>query len=79
MEDAKIEQLPIAEITFHHNKWITTRVRNVLQQNGIMTLGDLLQQTEFDLQDLRNLGAVSLANIKVKLDSMGLKLKEDGW
>jgi DNA-directed RNA polymerase alpha subunit len=79
MDDTKVEDLPIQEMTFHHSKWITTRVRNVLGQNGIHTLGDLLQLTEFELRDMRNLGAISLANIKVKLDSMGLKLKEDRW
>lgn len=71
--------LPISEMTFHHNKWITTRVRNVLQQNGIHTLGELLQYDEGELADMRNLGAISLANIKVKLESMGLSLKEPGW
>lgn len=71
--------LPISEMTFHHNKWITTRVRNVLGQNGIHTLGQLLEYDEYQLHDMRNLGAISLANIKVKLEAMGLKLKEPGW
>lgn len=72
-------ELPIQEMTFHHNKWVTTRVRNTLGQNGIHTLAQLLELTEEDLSRMRNLGAVSLANIKVKLDSMGLSLKEPGW
>lgn len=86
MESAKTEQtpqdlldLPIQEMTFHHNKWITTRVRNVLGQNGIHTLGQLLEYTEDDLRDMRNFGVISLVNVKVKLDSLGLKLKEPGW
>ena len=74
-----VEDLLIEEMTFHHNKWITTRVRNVLRQNNIHTLGDLLKYNEYELHDMRNLGAISLANIKVKLESMGLKLKEPGW
>jgi DNA-directed RNA polymerase alpha subunit len=79
MGDVKTQDLKIEEITFHHNPWVTTRVRNVLRQNGIHTLSQLLELTEEDLGDMRNLGAISLANIKVKLESMGLKLKEPGW
>lgn len=79
MGDAKIEELKIQEMTFHHNKWITTRVRNVLGQNGIHTLEQLLGYTEKELLGMDNFGAISLANLKVKLESMGLKLKEPGW
>lgn len=81
--DATIEEnrsnLLISEMTFHHNKWITTRVRNVLRQNGIHTLEQLLGHTEADLLGMDNFGAISLANVKVKLESMGLGLKEPGW
>lgn len=79
MGDVKIEELKIQEMTFHHNKWITTRVRNVLGQNGIHTLEQLLGYTEKELLGMDNFGAISLANLKVKLESMGLKLKEPGW
>lgn len=71
--------LPIEEMTFRHNKWVTTRVRNVLGQNGIHTLGDLLRYREDELLGMRNFGAISLAEVVAKLDSMGLKLKEGGW
>lgn len=74
-----VDDLKIEEMTFHHNKWVTTRVRNVLQQNGIHTLGQLLEFTPYQLKDMRNLGIISLTNIQVKLESMGLQLKEPGW
>lgn len=71
--------LPVSEMTFHHNPWVTTRVRNVLQQNGIQTLGQLLGCSWDVLMDMRNFGAISLAHVKTKLEGMGLKLKEPGW
>jgi len=83
IEEAQIPQhvldRPIMEMTFQHNKWITTRVRNTLGRNGIHTLGELLGYTEKELLGFDNFGAICLAEVKAKLDTMGLKLKEDGW
>lgn len=79
IEGRRLEDLPISEMTFHHNQWITTRVRNVLQQNGIHSLAELLGYTEKELLSFDNFGAISLAEVKAKLDTMGLKLKEEGW
>lgn len=75
----EVRDLAIADMNFDRNPWVTTRVRNVLQQNGIHTLGQLLECTWVDLVDMRNFGAISLAHVKSKLESMGLKLKEPGW
>lgn len=75
----QIRSLAIADMTFDHNPWVTTRVRNVLGQNGIHNLGQLLECTWQDLVKMRNFGAISLACVKSKLGSMGLKLKEQGW
>lgn len=74
-----LSSLPIADMTFANNPWVTTRVRNALQQNGIHTLGDLLGCTEHHLRGLRNFGAISLAHVKTKLESMGLSLREPRW
>lgn len=87
MDDARIEEirgrrltdLLISEMTFPHNQWITTRIRNVLQQNGIHTLDELLGYTEKELLGFDNFGAICLAEVKAKLDTMGLKLKEESW
>lgn len=74
-----ILDLPIADMTFYHNRWTTTRVRNILGRNNIHTLGELLNHTEKELVKLDNFGAICLAEVKAKLDTMGLKLKEEGW
>lgn len=75
----EIKNLAIADMTFTHNMWVTTRVRNVLAQNGIHTLGQLLECSWDELMDMRNFGAISLAHVKTKLESMGLSLKEQTW
>lgn len=69
--------LKIEDISFS-NPGVDARIRNVLQRNGILTLGNLVDMREDELAGLRNLGAISVAEIKVKLDSMGLKLKQRG-
>lgn len=61
------------------NKWIGTRVRNALQGAGIHTLGDLLERTPVELMGIPHFGAISLAEVVAKLDSMGLKLRDQGW
>lgn len=73
------KDLAIADMNFANNPWVTTRVRNVLQQHGIHTLGQLLECTWVDLMDMRNFGAISLAHVKSKLESMDLRLREPGW
>lgn len=79
IQGRKPQDLLIAEMTFPHNKWITTRIRNTLQQNGIHCLAELLGYTEQELLGFDNFGAICLAEVKAKLDTMGLKLKEEGW
>ncbi len=81
MENSPSPDTPVAEIDFKAYQWITakmdTRVRNGLQRAGIMTLGQLLEQTEPYLRDeVQGLGVVSVEVIKWKLKSLGLKLKK---
>lgn len=61
------------------NKWIGTRVRNALQGAGIRTLGELLERTPEELRGIPHFGAISLAEVVAKLDSMGLKLRDQSW
>ena len=71
--------LKIQDMTFHANKWVTTRVRNVLCRNGIETLSDLLDCSLEELQGLQGFGAISAAHVVAKLDDMGLNLRQHGW
>lgn len=70
---------PIAEVDFVVSPWgkrMATRIQNGLQRGGIMTLSQLVEQTEADLECVdEGIGTVSIVIIKKKLDSMGLKLK----
>jgi DNA-directed RNA polymerase alpha subunit len=72
--DTKIE-----EMDFVVPPWgsrMATRVRNGLLRGGVLTLGQLLEQTDSDLETIdEGLGIVSREIIKIKLKSMGLKLK----
>lgn len=54
---------------------MSTRVKNKLQRNGVMTLEDLL---DCDLDTLRQrMGVVEFAIVKMKLQSLGYSVKED--
>jgi hypothetical protein len=55
---------------------LTVRPYNRLKGKGILTVGDLVARSEFDLGDIRNLGDKSIGEIKQKLASMGLALSE---
>lgn len=69
----------IADMHFS-NKIVGTRIINILRNHGIHTLAQLLTHTEQDLLDMRNFGAISLAELTVKLKRMGFELrKEEKW
>jgi DNA-directed RNA polymerase alpha subunit len=53
------------------------RVRKATTQLGINTVERLLTFTAKELSELRNFGAVSLAEVREKLADRGLKLKND--
>jgi hypothetical protein len=63
--------LPIEELG------LDIRPYNTLKREGINSIGELVNRTEGDLLDIRNLGAKYIDQIKVKLDGMGLALKSD--
>ncbi|HVE74843.1 MAG TPA: DNA-directed RNA polymerase subunit alpha [Mycobacteriales bacterium] len=62
--------LPIEEMD------LTVRSYNCLKREGIHSVGELVSRSEADLLDIRNFGAKSIDEVKVKLHSMGLALKD---
>ena len=55
---------------------LTVRSYNCLKREGIHTVGELVGRSEADLLDIRNFGAKSIDEVKVKLVTMGLALKD---
>jgi len=55
---------------------LTVRSYNCLKREGIHTVGELLSRSEADLLDIRNFGSKSIAEVKAKLTSMGMQLKD---
>ncbi len=55
---------------------LTVRSYNCLKREGIHTVGELINRSEADLLDIRNFGSKSIDEIKAKLHSMGMSLKD---
>ena len=55
---------------------LTVRSYNCLKREGIHTVGELLSRSEADLLDIRNFGSKSIDEVKAKIVSMGLQLKD---
>ncbi len=55
---------------------LTVRSYNCLKREGIHTVGELISRSEADLMDIRNFGAKSIDEVKDKLASMGIALKD---
>ena len=62
--------LPIEDLDF------SVRSYNCLKREGVHTVGELVSRSEADLLDIRNFGQKSIDEVKVKLQSMGLALKD---
>ncbi len=62
--------MPIEELD------LTVRSYNCLKREGIHTVGELMGRSEADLLDIRNFGAKSIDEVKAKLSTMGLALKD---
>jgi DNA-directed RNA polymerase subunit alpha len=54
---------------------VTPRKR--LKSEGIVTLGDLIAKSPWDLLEIRNFGHVSLREVQTELAKKGLHLKHD--
>src|SRR5512140_3303638 len=55
---------------------LTVRSYNCLKREGIHTVGELVGRSEADLLDIRNFGSKSIDEVKIKLASLGLSLKD---
>ena len=55
---------------------LTVRSFNCLKREGIHSVGELIGRSEADLMDIRNFGSKSIDEVKAKLASMGLALKD---
>jgi DNA-directed RNA polymerase subunit alpha len=55
---------------------LTVRSYNCLKREGIHSVGELVARSEADLLDIRNFGSKSIDEVKAKLHSMGLQLKD---
>jgi DNA-directed RNA polymerase subunit alpha len=55
---------------------LTVRSYNCLKREGIHAVGELISRSEADLLDIRNFGAKSIDEVKVKLAELGLALKD---
>ncbi|WP_026917223.1 DNA-directed RNA polymerase subunit alpha [Gordonia shandongensis] len=55
---------------------LTVRSYNCLKREGVHTVGELVARTESDLLDIRNFGQKSIDEVKVKLHSLSLSLKD---
>jgi len=55
---------------------LTVRSYNCLKREGIHTVGELTGRSEADLLDIRNFGQKSIDEVKAKLVTMGLSLKD---
>ena len=62
--------LPIEDLNF------TVRSYNCLKREGVHTVGELITRSEQDLLDIRNFGQKSIDEVKLKLQEMGLALKD---
>lgn len=63
--DARIEELDFSVRTY-----------NCLKKANVLTIGELAQISEADLMNIRNFGKKSLTEVKEKLASLGLALKD---
>ena len=69
------EQNKVLETTIEELE-LSVRSSNCLKRAGINDVGELVEKTEDDLMNVRNLGKKSLQEIKDKLDELDLSLKE---
>jgi DNA-directed RNA polymerase subunit alpha len=54
----------------------STRLRNIFEKLGLVTIGELIRKSEDDLKNVDGVGDASLQEIKNTLSQMGLRLRE---
>lgn len=67
----KVMEMTIEELD------LSVRSYNCLKRAGINTVQELANKTEEDMMKVRNLGRKSLDEVKIKLDNLGLGLRND--
>jgi DNA-directed RNA polymerase subunit alpha len=55
---------------------LSVRALNCLKREGVHTLGDILRYSVEDLMDIRNFGEKSVVEVKEKVESRGLQLRD---
>jgi DNA-directed RNA polymerase subunit alpha len=75
MDDQLIADLalPIEDLS------LTVRSYNCLKREGIHTVSELVSRSEVDLMDIRNFGQKSIDEVKLKLEELGLTLKDSAF
>lgn len=85
--DAEFNELPPADDEEQLNKDLALPVEqldlsmrsyNCLKREGINTVGELVSRSEQDLMCIRNFGQKSIDEVKQRLESMGLSMKDSG-
>jgi DNA-directed RNA polymerase subunit alpha len=56
---------------------LSVRSYNCLKREGINTVGELVTKSEAELMDIRNFGQKSIDEVKLKLEELGLGLREE--
>ncbi|MCF8009171.1 MAG: DNA-directed RNA polymerase subunit alpha, partial [Halanaerobiales bacterium] len=75
VEQEEEEQNKVFDTTIEELE-LSVRSSNCLKRAGINDVGELVEKTEDDLMNVRNLGKKSLQEIKDKLNELDLSLKE---
>ena len=75
-EEAVVEAAPAYADEPIEKLDLTVRSLNCLKREGVHTIADLLNLSLEDLMDIRNFGEKSVIEVKDKIESMGLSLKD---
>jgi len=55
---------------------LTVRSYDCLKREGVTSVGELIEKSEEDLLEIRNLDQKSIDEVKAKLEELGLSLKK---
>ena len=67
----KLLEMPVEELE------LSMRAYNCLKRAEIDTVGQLIQKTEREISQVRNMGKKSLEEVKTKLAELGLAFREE--
>lgn len=75
-EEKTVSQEDPTKITIDNLKNLSTRTVNVLEKNGVKTIGDILKHTEEQIGGLEGMGAKGIKEIKKAIGDFGVNLKK---